>query len=286
LHNGQRFANIGEASDRRGEASDSGGIDMSLVTTETRASVGIVMFDHAAKRNALSEALIEEITVAFDEFRAADVRAVVLRAQPGARVWSAGHDVSELPERGRDPLGWSDPLRIVIRAIQDFPAPVIALIEGGVWGGACELAMACDMLVATPDASFAITPAKISVPYNLGGLVTLVNMIPLPIAKEMLFTAQPISAQRALDLGIINYIRPAADIEAFIFSLAEKIKANSPLSIGAMKEALRLLAGAHAISPDLFERIQGLRRIVYDSADYQEGIDAFRQKRKPEFLGK
>ncbi len=258
---------------------------MPLVLTQTIASVGVITFNHAERRNALSEALIEEITRALDEFRATDMRAVVLRAQAGARVWSAGHDVGELPDRGRDPLGWSDPLRIVIRAMQEFPAPVIALIEGGVWGGACELALACDILVATPEATFAITPAKISVPYNLGGLVTLLNMIPLPIVKEMLFTAQPIAAEQALKLGIINYVKPAAEIEAFIFSLTDRIKANSPLSISAMKEALRLLAGAHAISPDLFERIQGLRRIVYDSADYQEGIDAFRQKRQPNFLG-
>jgi methylmalonyl-CoA decarboxylase len=259
---------------------------MSLILTEVKDSIGVITLNHVEKRNALSEALTIGITTALDEFRTARVRAVVLRAQPGARVWSAGHDVSELPDRGRDPLGWADPLRILVRAIKEFPAPVIALIEGGVWGGACEVAMACDILIATPEASFAITPAKISVPYNLSGLLTLVNMVPLPVAKEMLFTAQPIHAEQALNFGIINYIKPAAEIDDFVAALTAHIKANSPLSIAAMKDALRLLADAHAISPELFERIQGLRRIVYDSADYQEGIEAFRQKRKPQFTGK
>ena len=259
---------------------------MALILTEKKDSTGIITLNHAEKRNALSEALIMEITAALDGFRALDIRAVVLRAQPGIKVWSAGHDVNELPLRGRDPLGWNDPLRILIRSIQEFPAPVIGMIEGSVWGGACEVAMACDILIATPDAAFAITPAKLGVPYNLGGLMTLINMIPLPIVKEMLFTAQPLPADQALNLGIINYIKANDEIESFVFDMAQRIANNSPLSISSMKDSLRLLSSAHAVTPDLFEKIQGMRRIVYDSEDYQEGIRAFREKRKPRFMGK
>ena len=149
---------------------------MALILTEKKDSTGIITLNHADKRNALSEALIMEITAALEGFRALDIRAVVLRAQPGIKVWSAGHDVSELPDSGRDPLGWNDPLRVLIRAIQEFPAPVMGLIEGSVWGGACEVAMACDILVTTPEAAFAITPAKLGVPYNLGGLMTLAGL--------------------------------------------------------------------------------------------------------------
>ncbi|MCB1920369.1 MAG: methylmalonyl-CoA decarboxylase [Candidatus Competibacteraceae bacterium] len=259
---------------------------MSLILTEIRDTMAIIVMNHVQKRNALSETLIDEITLALTSFRESNIRAVILRAPAGVKVWSAGHDVSELPNRGRDPLGWSDSLRVLVRAIQEFPAPVIALIEGGVWGGGCEVAMACDILVTTPDATFAITPAKLGVPYNLGGILTLMNMIPLPVAKEMLFTAQPIPASQALNLGIINYIKPSEEIESFVYALAAHIAANSPLSIAVMKEELRLLASAHAITPELFERIQGLRRIVYDSQDYQEGLNAFREKRKPRFQGK
>ena len=259
---------------------------MPLILTEINDAIGTIVMNHPQKRNALSEALIGELTATLDAFRARRLRAVILRAPAGVKVWSAGHDVGELPNRGRDPLGWSDSLRVLVRAIQEFPAPVIALIEGGVWGGGCEVAMACDLLVATPEATFAITPAKLGVPYNLGGVLTLMNMIPLPVAKEMLFTAQPIPASQALNLGVINYIKPATEIEAFVHGLAGQIAANSPLSIAVMKEELRLLASAHAITPELFERMQGLRRVVYDSHDYQEGLNAFREKRKPRFEGK
>lgn len=258
---------------------------MPLILTQAKDAIGVIVLNHVEKRNALSEGLIAEIIDALQDFRERDIRTVILRAVAGVKVWSAGHDVSELPDRGRDPLGWNDPLRVLVRAIQEFPAPIIALIEGGVWGGGCEVAMACDVLVATPEATFAITPAKLGVPYNLGGLLTLMNMIPLPVAKEMLFTAQPIPASQALNLGMINYIKPKEEIESFVYGIAAQIVTNAPLSIAVMKEELRLLTGAHAVTPELFERIQGLRRTVYDSRDYQEGLNAFREKRRPQFTG-
>ncbi|HYN39486.1 MAG TPA: methylmalonyl-CoA decarboxylase [Rhodospirillales bacterium] len=258
---------------------------MPLIDTAFADDVGTIVLNNPAKRNALSHGLIDEISQALDDLRQRKARAVVLRAPAGCRVWSAGHDIDELPNAGRDPLGWGDSLRVLVRSIQTFPAPVLALLEGGVWGGACETAMACDILVATPNTTFAITPAKLGIPYNLSGLLTLVNTVPLAVAREMLFTAQPIPAAQALNLGMINYIKAADEIETFVYGVARQIAANAPLSITVMKEELRLLAGAHPISPELFERIQGLRRTVYDSDDYQEGLNSFRGKRKPVFRG-
>ena len=137
---------------------------MPLIQTRIDDAVGIVTLDHARRRNALSHAMVEEIVGALDDFGARRLRAVLLRAPEGCAVWSAGHDVDELPESGRDPLGWDDPLRALIRAIETLPAPVIALVEGSVWGGACETVFACDLVLATPDATFALTPARMGVP--------------------------------------------------------------------------------------------------------------------------
>ncbi len=258
---------------------------MSIVIEEVNGEIGTIIFNHPQRRNALSEALIDGVRAALDRFRASDIRAAILRAPVGAKVWSAGHDISELPNSRRDPLGWGDALRVLVRAIQEYPRPVLALIEGGVWGGACEVAMACDIVVATPNATFAITPAKLGIPYNLSGLLTLMNTIPLSTAKEMLFTAQPISAERAQALGMVNHIKPADEIEAFAYDLAAQIARNAPLSIAAMKEEMRLLASAHAMTPAMFERLQGLRRVVYDSQDYEEGLAAFKEKRPARFSG-
>jgi methylmalonyl-CoA decarboxylase len=258
---------------------------MPLTAARLDATIGTITLNNASKRNALSESLIQEVIAALADFRKRKARVVVLRAQPGARVWSAGHDVGELPIGGRDPLGWDDPMRFLIREIEIFPAPVIAMIEGGVWGGACEAVFACDLIIAAPDATFAVTPAKLGVPYNVSGMLTFLNATSMRIVKEMAFTAMPVGAERAERLGMINYVIAASELEAFTYEFANRIARNAPLSIAVMKEQLRILAGAHPMSPQGFERVQGLRRIVYDSHDYKEGIRAFKEKRQPAFTG-
>jgi methylmalonyl-CoA decarboxylase len=256
-----------------------------MITTEFGEFIGTITLAHPEKRNALSATMVAEVIAALDSFKARQARVAILRAQPGATVWSAGHDVGDLPAGRRDPLGWDDPLRHLIREVEQFPAPVVAMIEGSVWGGACETALACDLIVAAPGASFAVTPAKLGVPYNVSGMLTFLNAAGLRIVKEMAFTARPISAERAERLGVINHLVPADQIEAFTLDLAKTIAGNAPLSIAVMKEQLRILAGAHPMSPQGFERVQGLRRLVYDSDDYLEGLRAFREKRKPVFTG-
>ena len=259
---------------------------MSSILSKIDGFVGTITLNNPDKRNALSEALVQGIIGALEDFKARNVRAVILRALPGAKVWSAGHDVNELPAERRDPLGWDDPLRNLIRQIENFPGPVIAMIEGTVWGGASETVFACDLIVAVPDTTFAVTPAKLGVPYNVSGMMTFLNAASIRIVKELTFTAKPISAERAERLGIINYVVPVGELEAFTYGLADEVAALAPLSIAVMKEQLRILAGARPMSPQGFERVQGLRRTVYDSEDYREGIRAFKEKRKPQFKGK
>jgi len=256
-----------------------------MLRVAIESSIATLTLDRPEKRNALCEEMVEQFSAAFARFVAAGVRCVVLRAQPGCAVWSAGHDIAELPEAGRDPLAWRDPLRKLVREIEAFPAPVIAMIEGSVWGGACETVFACDLIVAANGASFAATPAKHSVPYNVTGLLTFLNAANLRLAKEMLFTAAPVTAERLCSLGIVNHVVSLAELEVFTYETAHQIVRNAPLSIAVMKEQLRILAGAHTMSPEDFERIQGLRRVVYNSHDYSEGLRAFKEKRKPVFRG-
>jgi len=259
---------------------------MTLARCDLDGKIAVITMTNQSKRNVLSEAMIGELLDGLAQAQAAEARAVILRAEPGSGVWSSGHDVTELPAAHRDPLGWGDPLRKIVRSIEEFPAPVIALIEGGVWGGACEVAMNCDLVVATPESSFALTPAKIGVPYNVTGLLTFMGVMPLHVAKEMLFTAKPFSAQRCAELGMVNHLVNAAEITEFCLALGRHIETLAPMAIAVMKEEMRVLASAHSITPRMFERVQGLRRTVYDSADYQEGVKAFLEKRRPVYTGK
>ena len=102
----------------------------------------------------------------------------------------------------------------------------------------------------------------------------------------MLFCGKPVGAARAHLVGLVNYVVPPAELEEQTYLLAREIAQNSPMVIALLKEELRVLSAASPLTPDTFERIQGLRRAVYDSQDYQEGIRAFFEKRKPSFQGK
>jgi methylmalonyl-CoA decarboxylase len=258
----------------------------SLVETKISNRVGVITLANPAKHNALSTTLIHELCSALEDLLLDQVRVVVLRAAPGARVFSAGHDVRELPTNGRDPLTYDDPVRRVIRMVEHFPAPVIAMVEGSVWGGACELVMSCDLIIASDDSTFAITPAKLGMPYNISGVQNFLNAGGMPLCKEMLFTAQPVSVRRLVAQGMVSHAVPRAELEPVTQKIAQQIANNSPLVISLLKEELRLLSASHNLSPETFERVQAMRRQVYDSGDYQEGIGAFFEKRSPQFQGK
>jgi methylmalonyl-CoA decarboxylase len=258
---------------------------MGLVKRVADGAVGTITLDHPQKHNALSAALISELLEALAGLASSGARVIVLRGPRGAKVWSAGHDVRELPTNGRDPLTYHDPLRQAVRAIKEASTPVLAMVEGSVWGGACELVMSCDLVVAAEGATFALTPAKLGVPYDIAGVLNFMRSVSLPVVKEMLFTAQPMPAERALRVGIVNRVVPAEILEGTTAELAAQMTRNSPLVIALLKEELRVLAGAAALNPDAFERIQALRRCIYDSADYQEGIRSFFERRAPRFEG-
>ena len=258
---------------------------MALVLKELTEQIGWITLNHDAKRNALSGDLLAELLQALKWLKDEKARVVIIRANQGMKVWSSGFAIDELPRDGSDPLAYDNPLQKVIRAIQSIPVPVIAMAEGSIWGGACNIAFVCDMVIGTKDTCLAITPAKIGVPYNTSGILQFLDIIGSHMVKEMFFTAEPISAEKGLALGIINHLVDAGDLENFTKRLANKIIANSPLSIQVIKEQLNILGNAMPMTPQTFEHIDMLRRIAGTSNDYLEGLKAFYEKRKPVFIG-
>ena len=254
-----------------------------LLWTDYADRIGTIALDNYPKRNSLSAELIAQLMDALDHLKAQGARVVVLRSATNEKVWSAGCDVAELPKANVDPLPYGDPIEQLLRAVKEFPAPIIAMVHGSVWGGACDLIMACDIVIADETSTFAITPAKLGLPYNMAGFLNFMTRVPLTIVKEMFFTADPIGADRAEKVGIVNLIVPAAELESRTYAMAKTIASRSAASISACKAAIHFLSEAIAMNPGTYEYLHALRRDVYTGPDYHEGIQAFLEKRPPKF---
>ncbi len=258
--------------------------EMSLVEIEIKGFVGTITLHHTAKRNALSCALVNDIISALDTFSQKNVRVAVLRAEQGVKVWSAGHNVDELPGKGKDPLSEEDPLRCLVAKIKNAVFPVIAMVEGGVFGGANEVVAACDIVIASENATFKFTPARMGVPYDKVGLTTMINAIGLRATKEMVFTARSFSSDWAERHGLVSRVVYPDHLEKEVYAEAEDIAKNAPLAISSMKCTLRGLARIEL--PTLTDHNVWYQRFVaYSSADYEEGKRAFYEKRDPIFKG-
>jgi methylmalonyl-CoA decarboxylase len=258
----------------------------SAVVQATMAGrVGIITLDDQRKRNAIGARLAHGVVAALRSLRDQDARAIVLRAAPGMKVWSAGHDIDELPRGRRDPLGYNDPLEELLRAVRTCPVPVIAMVHGTVWGGALDLVLSCDLVIADETAAFAVTPANLGLPYNITGLLHFLGRLPMNLIKEMFFTAAPVDARTATKWQIVNHLVAWDRLESFTLELAATMATKSPLAIAVIKEQLNVLSDYQPIAAQVYERVQGLRRQAYDSDDYLEGLNAFAQKRQPIFRG-
>ncbi|AWW46604.1 methylmalonyl-CoA decarboxylase [Polynucleobacter paneuropaeus] len=253
------------------------------IKTEQADLIATIRFDHYSKRNALSECLIEEMHHALEVFGKEDVRVLVLRSDQKNRVWSAGHDVMELPRSERDPLPADDPVMVLLKSIRAFRAPVIAMVDGSVWGASTDLIMSCDIAIGDHDSTFAITPAKLGLPYTASGILHFMSRMPLNVVKEMFLTADPIGADRALQIGILNHLYVSGELETKTYQMARTIAKRSPQANSVLKAQAQMLSDAAVMNPAVFEYLQSLRKNVYMGSDYKEGITAFLEKREPVF---
>ena len=257
-----------------------------IILKELDGYIGTATINNPHKANCLSKEVISGLMEAFDYFEKQKCRVIIIRAYEGAKIFSAGHDLSDFPrDGGHDPLPYTTPFEQLLHRIRQLSMPVIGMIGGRVWGGACDLAATCDLVIGTKKASFAITPAKIGIAYNTAGLTHFLGVLPLHIVKEMLFTAEALSAEKAYQFGLLNDLVPEEKLLERTMELAKTIASRAPLTVKLLKAELRKLTNSPALTPDDFEEIQGLRQDCYTSDDYREGLHAFFEKRKPEFKG-
>ncbi len=252
------------------------------VTTEDH--IATVTLNRPAQRNAMTLAMWREVARLFSELGAdRDVRAILL---VGAGTdFSVGADISEFPVV-RHTLEQSVDYEVAVDASSDAIAgagkPTIAVVSGYCLGGGCRLSMACDFRVAAPSAIFGIPAAKLSIVYGVRSTQRLLALVGLTQAKRILYTADRVPAEEALRIGFADNV--ADDPQAAALALARRIAGNAPLSVGGAKFILDGLAmGPGGLDLDAAqERIDRASR----SFDYQEGRNAFAQRRPPRFEGR
>ena len=262
--------------------------NFSLVNVTIEDRICFIVINNPNHLNCLSDTMCHDLANALQYGYEHECVAIVIKAECRHGVWSAGHDIRELPQDGSDPLAYDVPMERMLHKVQEVAIPVIACVNGSVWGGACDLCLSCDMIVASKNATFAITPAKIGIPYNASGIMHFVNQLGLNKAREMFFLATPIEAEDALNVGLINRVAPPEELDDMLENhFLKPLRQNSVMSISAIKRQFRILSkSSAAISSEGFERINAYRTRVYKGADYLEGINSFLEKRPPKFTGK
>jgi enoyl-CoA hydratase/carnithine racemase len=247
-----------------------------------KEGIATVTLNRPEKRNALNTAVLEGLTKSFTQLETnPDVRVVVIRG--AGKAFCSGLDLRELSSRQQ---GGGDPEIGVVKIFQQIEQsrhPTIAMVQGDALAGGCELALHCDLRIASPEARFGMPLARLGlvVPFPLGQ--KLVEIIGPAFTKQILFTGQPIEAKRAYEIGMIHQLVSASEIEAATYTLARTIADNAPLSLAGMKATiLRAISLRDTINhQDLQEMVNRARK----SADAQEGVKAMLEKRKPEFRG-
>jgi methylmalonyl-CoA decarboxylase len=236
--------------------------------------------------NSLSSDVCEQLLASFDEFEKAHVRVIIIRANPNTKIWSAGHDIREIPLDGHDAVTWTTGFERVLHRVRSSTVPVIAMLHSSVWGAACDLAVTCDLAIGTPKTTFAITPVKLGISYNTAGMSHFLGVLPLHIIKEMVFTGNPLSAEDAYRFGLLNRLVNPEKLEATTMEIATTIAGRAPLAVSVVKAELSSLSRGAPLSADEFEAIQATRRAAFLSNDLKEGVKAFFEKRTPVFQGK
>ena len=245
---------------------------MSVVTVEERGPVTIVSINRPEKLNAINKAVAIELQQAFAAFDSSDQRVAILTGA-GGRAFSAGADVTDLPEL------W----RCVPTVGIATEKPIIAAVRGWCIGGGLVMAMMCDLLVAAEDAKFSYPEGKVGI---TGGMIAgLAARIPHKIAMEMMLVGEPIGAERAYQAGLANKIVANGDEVEEAVAFAQKIVDLAPLALATMKRFVN--DGVLPKGPaELAARFGAELAAVRNSADAEEGVRAFKERRKPRYQGR
>lgn len=254
------------------------------VLVERRERVALVTINRPDKLNALNIKTREELANALDELRAdAEIRVVVLTGA-GEKAFVAGADINEFAGRTAVQQRAVMKARNIFVTAEDFPKPLIAMINGFCLGGGCELALSCDIRIASEKARFGQPEINLGIIPGGGGTQRLTRLVGEGKAMQMILSGEMIDAQEAFRLGLVNEVHPVADLETRTMELANKIAEKSPVALAMAKTAVKTAART-TLREGLDQEID-LFALCFSSEDKEEGVRAFLEKRKPDFKGR
>ena len=253
-----------------------------LILSRVDDHVCTITLNRPDKRNALTTAMIDSLQDAVEAVAGRDdVRVVVIRGEGAA--FCAGLDLRELAAQREAGAVETHTLEHALETLESCPQPTIAAVQGDAVAGGCELALHCDLRVAGDTARFAMPLARIGIAVPVPFTWKLVDTIGAAATKEILFTGEPVGAEAALALGLVNQVVAAADLDRAVQALARQIAQNAPLSVRAMKAFVqRAVEARRSYRRD---DLEDLYRRVRSSADAREGLAAQRERRPPVFRG-
>ncbi|MDX2541473.1 enoyl-CoA hydratase/isomerase family protein [Streptomyces sp. WI04-05B] len=255
-----------------------------MLRVELRDQIAVLTLDRPERLNAVGTGIVERLTWALHDLRDNDdVRAVVLAG--AGRAFSAGADIGEIesctaPGQFRAFVGR---LTDAYALLENFPKPSVAAVHGFAYGGGLELALACDLRVAERGTRLGLPEMKLGVLPGAGGTQRLPRLLPPAIAKQMILTGEPIDAERAWQLGLVNELAEPGGALAAAEKLAVGLAAGAPLALAAGKRLID-----HGLGMDLETAIAYEREtvtVLFSTEDRAEGLKAFRDRRPGEFRG-
>ncbi|WP_394619029.1 enoyl-CoA-hydratase DpgD [Lentzea sp. JNUCC 0626] len=261
------------------------------VRYEKDGRVARVTLDRPEVLNAMDRATHARLAEVWDDFEADDDVWVAVLTGAGERAFSVGQDLKELAALQRE--GRAEPSSFGSRGKPGWPRlterfdlakPVVAAVRGYAYGGGFELAMACDLVVAAEDAVFALPEARLGLVAGAGGVFRLARQAPFRVALGHLLTGRPMTAARAYELGLVNEVVPAAELESCVDGWVADLVRAAPLAVRAAKEAATRSVSLSLPEAFAAEYVWERRRMA--SLDAAEGPAAFAEKREPRWLGR